>query len=146
MMLVKDDLDRDEDDDDVELSAKDLGQFEQEHNKLVKYKSLWNDNVESVCKDGESKMSYLVSGTAQCLKGNALQIGGALDGICVCVIFLMMQIPFNLFLFENNYKHGGHFQTYSGSSSAIEYIILFGVVFAQRELVNWYFCRDCIRC
>ncbi|KAA6320808.1 MAG: hypothetical protein EZS28_054636 [Streblomastix strix] len=27
MMLEKDDLDRDEDDDDVELSAKDLGQF-----------------------------------------------------------------------------------------------------------------------
>ncbi|KAA6313421.1 MAG: hypothetical protein EZS28_055754, partial [Streblomastix strix] len=85
------------------------------------------DNVESVCKDGESKMSYLVCGTAQCLKGNALQIGGAVDGICV-----------------QQLQTWGHFSTYSGSSSAIEYIILFGVVFAQRELVNWYFCRDLV--
>ncbi|KAA6363865.1 MAG: hypothetical protein EZS28_040607, partial [Streblomastix strix] len=34
-------------------------------------------NFESFCKDGESKMSYLVCGTGQCLKGKALQIGGA---------------------------------------------------------------------
>ncbi|KAA6361477.1 MAG: hypothetical protein EZS28_042997, partial [Streblomastix strix] len=75
------------------------------------------------CKDGESKMSYLVCGTEQCLKGKALQIGGAIGGMCVCVIFLMMQIPLNLFLFDKNYKRGGHLSTYSGSSSAIEYII-----------------------
>ncbi|KAA6360615.1 MAG: hypothetical protein EZS28_043859, partial [Streblomastix strix] len=82
---------------------------------------------------------YLVCGTGQCLKGKALQIRGAVTGICVCLIFLMMQIPLNLFLFDNNYKRGGHLSTYSGSSSAIEYIILFGVVFTLRELVNWYF-------
>ncbi|KAA6354123.1 MAG: hypothetical protein EZS28_050350, partial [Streblomastix strix] len=55
-------------------------------------------NFESFCKDGESKMPYLVCGTGQCLKGKALQIGGAVGGMCVCVIFLMMQIPLNLFL------------------------------------------------
>ncbi|KAA6356815.1 MAG: hypothetical protein EZS28_047659 [Streblomastix strix] len=50
-----------------------------------------------------------------------------------------MQIPLNLFLFDKNYKRGGHLSTYSGSSSAIEYIILLGVVFGQRELVNLHF-------
>ncbi|KAA6376850.1 MAG: hypothetical protein EZS28_027622, partial [Streblomastix strix] len=40
-------------------------------------------NFESFCKDGESKMSYLVCGTGQCLKGKALQIGGAVGGMCV---------------------------------------------------------------
>ncbi|KAA6393302.1 MAG: hypothetical protein EZS28_011170 [Streblomastix strix] len=89
-------------------------------------------------------MSYLVCETGQCLKGKALQIGGAVGGICVCSIFLMMQIPLNLFLFDNNYKRGGHFSTYSGSSAAIEFIILLGVVIAQRELVNWYFCRGLV--
>ncbi|KAA6353060.1 MAG: hypothetical protein EZS28_051412, partial [Streblomastix strix] len=74
-------------------------------------------------------------GTGQCLKGKALQIGGAVGGICVCVIFLMMQIPLNLFLFDKNYKRGGHLSTYSGSSSAIEYIILLRVVFLHSE--NW---------
>ncbi|KAA6358913.1 MAG: hypothetical protein EZS28_045559 [Streblomastix strix] len=72
-------------------------------------------------------MSYLVCGTGQCLKGKALQIGGAVGGICVCVIFLMMQIPPNLFLFDKNYKRGGHLSTYSGQSSTIEYIILLGL-------------------
>ncbi|KAA6399960.1 MAG: hypothetical protein EZS28_004517, partial [Streblomastix strix] len=101
-------------------------------------------NFDCFCKDGESQISYLLGGTAQCFKGNTLQIGGAVAGISVCVIFLMMQIPLNLFLFDNNYKRGGHFSTYSGSSSAVEYIILFGLVFAQRELVNWYFWRGLV--
>ncbi|KAA6353375.1 MAG: hypothetical protein EZS28_051098 [Streblomastix strix] len=89
-------------------------------------------------------MSYLVCGTGQCLKGKALQIGGAVGGMCVCVIFLMMQIPLNLFFFDKNYKRGGHLSTYSGSSSAIEYIILLGVVFAQRELVKLYFWKGLV--
>ncbi|KAA6368026.1 MAG: hypothetical protein EZS28_036448, partial [Streblomastix strix] len=76
--------------------------------------------------------------------GKALQIGGAVGGMCVCVIFLMMQIPLNLFLFDNNYKRGGHLSTYSGSLSAIEFIILLGVVFGQRELVNLYFWRGLV--
>ncbi|KAA6379949.1 MAG: hypothetical protein EZS28_024524 [Streblomastix strix] len=101
-------------------------------------------NFESFCKDGESKMSYLVCGTGQCLKGKALQIGGAVGGICACVIFLMMQIPLNLFLFDKNYKHGGHLSTYSGSSSVIRYIILSGVMFGQRELVVLYFWRSLV--
>ncbi|KAA6354193.1 MAG: hypothetical protein EZS28_050281 [Streblomastix strix] len=75
-------------------------------------------------------MSYLVCGTGQCLKGKALQIGGA--------------IPLNLFLFDKNYKRGSHLSTYSGSSSTIVYIILLGVVFAQRELVNLYFWRGLV--
>ncbi|KAA6385142.1 MAG: hypothetical protein EZS28_019334 [Streblomastix strix] len=89
-------------------------------------------------------MSYLVCGTGQYLKVKALQIGGAVGGMCVCVIFLMMQIPLNLFLFDNSYKRRGHFSTYSGSSSGIEYIILLRVVFAQRELVNLYFWRGLV--
>ncbi|KAA6390246.1 MAG: hypothetical protein EZS28_014231 [Streblomastix strix] len=89
-------------------------------------------------------MSYLVCGTGQCLKGKAFQIGGAVGGICVCVIFLMMQITLNLFLFDKNYKRGGHLSTYSGSSSEIEYIILLRVVFTQRELINLYFWRGLV--
>ncbi|KAA6393044.1 MAG: hypothetical protein EZS28_011427 [Streblomastix strix] len=89
-------------------------------------------------------MSYLVCETAQCLKGNTFQIGGAVAEICVYVIFHMMQIPLNLFLFDNIYKHGGHFPTYSGQTSGIEYIILFELVFAQRELVKLYFWRGLV--
>jgi hypothetical protein len=111
---------------------------------LMIFLNIGISNFESFCKDGESKMSYLVCGTGQCLKGKALQIGGAVGGMCVCVIFLMMQIPLNLFLFNNNYKRGGHFSTYSGSSSVIEYIILFGVVFARRELANLYFWKGLV--
>ncbi|KAA6348448.1 MAG: hypothetical protein EZS28_051977 [Streblomastix strix] len=44
---------------------------------LIIFMNIGISNFESFCKDGESKMSYLVCGTGQCLKGKALQIGGA---------------------------------------------------------------------